>query len=138
MGIDKEPKIIKISDLLKIRNLSIPDYQRPYKWTPKTVNQLIDDIFINIDKSAYRLGTIVIYEDVKKNLLQIVDGQQRTLTIYLITRALLDFLRIDKEGQKKVPMILNRNERLDDFEPNSIFSFTNEITQYNLYTNYHF
>ncbi len=136
MGTDKEPKIIKISELLGIKNLSIPDYQRPYKWTPKNVNQLIDDIFINVDKSAYRLGTIVIFEDVEKNLLQIVDGQQRTLTIYLITRAILDFLKNDKEGQKKVPMILNRNERLENFEPKSSFAFTNEITQYNLYTNY--
>ncbi|MBR5580148.1 MAG: DUF262 domain-containing protein [Treponema sp.] len=138
MEIDREPQIIKVSDLLKIENLSIPDYQRPYKWTPKNINQLIDDIFRNIDKSAYRLGTIVINEsiDSRKTLLNIVDGQQRTLSIYLITRVLLDFLKNDKEGKKKVPMILNRNEKLEDFEPKSIFSFTNKITQYNLYTNY--
>ena len=88
MEIDREPQIIKVSDLLKIENLSIPDYQRPYKWTPKNINQLIDDIFRNIDKSAYRLGTIVINEsiDSRKTLLNIVDGQQRTLSIYLITR----------------------------------------------------
>ena len=30
---ENEPKIIKICDLLKIENLSIPDYQRPYAWT---------------------------------------------------------------------------------------------------------
>lgn len=42
---ENEPKIIKICDLLKIENLSIPDYQRPYKWGPKNVNQLLDDIF---------------------------------------------------------------------------------------------
>lgn len=133
-----EPKIIKICDLLRIENLSIPDYQRPYKWTPKNVNQLIDDIFINVDKSAYRLGTIVINEtlDSGKSILNIVDGQQRTLTIYLIARALLDFLKNDIEDQKKVPMILNRRENLDFFEPKAKFHFTNEITQFNLYTNY--
>ena len=59
MATTNEPKIIKICDLLRIENLSIPDYQRPYKWTSKNVNQLIDDIFINVDKSAYRLGDSV-------------------------------------------------------------------------------
>jgi len=33
-----------ISQLLK-QKLAIPDYQRAYKWQPKHVNQLIDDIF---------------------------------------------------------------------------------------------
>ena len=93
---ENEPKIIKICDLLKIENLSIPDYQRPYKWSPKNVNQLLDDIFLNVDKSAYRLGTIVINEnfDSKTNTVKynIVDGQQRTLTIYLIAKALLNYL----------------------------------------------
>lgn len=33
-----------IAQLLE-QKLTIPEYQRPYKWQPKHVNQLIDDIF---------------------------------------------------------------------------------------------
>ena len=137
---ENEPKIIKICDLLKIENLSIPDYQRPYKWSPKNVNQLLDDIFLNVDKSAYRLGTIVINEnfDSKTNTVKynIVDGQQRTLTIYLIAKALLNYLKTDVHGKELVAKILNRGEKLDELEPKSGFEFTNDITRYNLYTNY--
>lgn len=137
---ENEPKIIKICDLLKIENLSIPDYQRPYKWGPKNVNQLLDDIFLNVDKSAYRLGTIVINEnfDSKTNTVKynIVDGQQRTLTIYLIAKALLNYLKTDVHGKELVAKILNRGEKLDELEPKSGFEFTNDITRYNLYTNY--
>ena len=134
MSLEKEPIIIKISDLLKIKNLSIPDYQRPYKWTSKNVNQLLDDILINYNKSAYRLGTIVVHEDGSEY--KIVDGQQRTLTIYLIAKALLNYLRVDTNGKELSAMILNRGEKLDDFEPKSVFKFSNDITIHNLYNNY--
>ena len=41
---EEKPKIIQIKELLSIQNLCIPEYQRPYKWTIKNVNQLIDDM----------------------------------------------------------------------------------------------
>ena len=58
---NKQPKIIKVRELLTNGNLKIPSYQRPYKWTTKNVNQLIDDILIHKEKSEYRLGTLVIH-----------------------------------------------------------------------------
>lgn len=67
-----EKDIINIKDLLEIPNLKIPDYQRPYKWKIKNVNQLIDDILFHKDKQGYRLGTLVLHND-KENL-NIVDG----------------------------------------------------------------
>jgi len=81
------PQIIKTQDLFAKENLTIPDYQRPYKWTSKNVNQLIDDIVQHQTKSAYRLGTIVFYRD-EENRLNIVDGQQRTITLLLIALAI--------------------------------------------------
>ena len=137
---ENDLEIIAICNLLKIKDLSIPDYQRPYKWSPKNVNQLLDDVFLNVDKSAYRLGTIVINKafDSKWNTVKynIVDGQQRILTIYLIAKALLNYLKTDSHGKELVSKILNRGEKLDELEPKSEFEFTNDITRYNLYTNY--
>lgn len=42
--------IFTIKDFLAKDNLSIPPYQRPYKWTEKNVNQLIEDILENFGK----------------------------------------------------------------------------------------
>lgn len=72
--------IITIKELLEINNLEIPNYQRPYNWKIKNVNQLIDDILFHKDKKGYRLGTLVLHDD--KTNLNIVDGQQRVITIF--------------------------------------------------------
>lgn len=78
-----------ISTLLS-GTLTIPNYQRPYKWQPKNVNQLIDDIFSHRTKSCYRLGTVVLHQhgEGEQVSLDIVDGQQRLLTLTLICAAL--------------------------------------------------
>ncbi|HIF5668517.1 TPA: DUF262 domain-containing protein [Vibrio parahaemolyticus] len=78
-----------IAQLLE-HKLTIPEYQRPYKWQPKHVNQLIDDIFNHRAKPCYRLGTVVLHQDKgseskkKDDALNIVDGQQRLLTLTLL------------------------------------------------------
>lgn len=68
--------------------LTIPAYQRPYKWSARQVNQLIDDILYHRErgKSAYRLGTMVVHRDGVRN---VVDGQQRLYTLSLLATALL-------------------------------------------------
>lgn len=72
-----------ISHLL-VQKLAIPNYQRAYKWQPKHVNQLIDDIFHHRIKPCYRLGTVVLHQDKDNDVLNIVDGQQRLLTLSLL------------------------------------------------------
>lgn len=79
--------IKKVEEILFNTSLNIPHYQRPYKWSIKNVNQLIDDILLHSDKTAYRLGTIVMHRD--RSVLNIVDGQQRLLTLSLIAFELL-------------------------------------------------
>ncbi len=68
--------------------LAIPEYQRPYKWTAKNANQLLDDIIeaMNANKEVYRVGTLILHKDGEKY--NIVDGQQRTITFSLLLRAL--------------------------------------------------
>ncbi|MCO6553237.1 MAG: DUF262 domain-containing protein [Gilliamella sp.] len=71
-----------ISNLLSLA-LAIPEYQRPYKWDTRHVNQLIDDILAYKKKTRYRIGTIVLHQE-KEAKFNIVDGQQRLLTLTLI------------------------------------------------------
>ena len=82
------PKIITLSELFK-KSLSIPLYQRPYRWGEKEVAQLLNDILHHQHKKEYRLGTLVIHQninaiDAQIKTLDIVDGQQRFLTLSLI------------------------------------------------------
>lgn len=77
--------------------LMIPEYQRPYKWSAKNANQLLDDIeeAMNTNKEVYRVGTLILHHNKDGNY-DIVDGQQRTITFALLLKALeiesIDFL----------------------------------------------
>ncbi len=84
-------RIITIQELFKLE-LAVADYQRPYKWSERSVNLLIDDLKeIAQDPSGihYRLGTIIVHKD--SNKLNIVDGQQRVITLALLLIALYEF-----------------------------------------------
>ncbi|RLD62777.1 MAG: DUF262 domain-containing protein [Bacteroidetes bacterium] len=62
-------------------NLAIPDYQRIYCWDEKNVIKLLEDINDYADKK-YHLGTIILHK--KDNKYDIVDGQQRLVTLSLL------------------------------------------------------
>lgn len=116
-----------------MENLSIPDYQRPYKWTEKNINQLFEDIDTHKKKRAYRLGTLVFHESDEK--LNIVDGQQRTISLMLAVRALIN----ERMDEKSKDPITRKDLRdalaiLDKkmFEP----SFESLISITNLHKNY--
>lgn len=101
-----KPELINIKQLVTTANLNIPAYQRPYKWSAKNVNQLIDDILFFKHKPAYRLGTIVYHldkktDDIEPNIkLNIVDGQQRTITLLLIGLAIANDSVLQEKLQK--------------------------------------
>lgn len=88
-GTSLEPikDVLSVSDLLLTPRMTIPSYQRPYKWTSKNLSQLFDDIALHRDKRPYRLGTVVFHRD--NESLNIVDGQQRAVTLILAVRALI-------------------------------------------------
>jgi uncharacterized protein with ParB-like and HNH nuclease domain len=77
-----------LEEIFKICNLRIPCYQRPYTWSKKHVDQLLDDIRKNMREEdlLFRLGTIILHKDPKdpKEEVNIVDGQQRLVTLSII------------------------------------------------------
>jgi hypothetical protein len=72
--------------ILKIEgDFLVPGYQRGYRWGPQEVGQLVRDIFDNL-KNNYCLQPIVVK---RTNCgWELVDGQQRLTTLYLLVRAL--------------------------------------------------
>lgn len=68
--------------------LDVPAYQRPYKWTAKNANQLLNDIDESMkqNKEVYRVGTLILHRHEKDGRMtyDIVDGQQRMITFSLL------------------------------------------------------
>ena len=62
----------------------IPSYQRGYRWGETEVVRLLDDIYSTEGKWAYCLQPVVVRNDGDKY--EVIDGQQRLTTIYLIYR----------------------------------------------------
>lgn len=122
MGVDGKAKILSLDDLFKL-SLSIPGYQRPYKWLERNALEMLDDMQDAIEKARndkrlkYRFGTIILH---KRNdgRLDIVDGQQRVLTLHLIKRRLRELKGLVPDSID-VPVALG-----------------NEITQRNIRKNY--
>ncbi len=83
-----------ISDLLGM-NFFIPAYQRGYRWTEQQVKDLLKDIwdFIESDPSKedwYCLQPIVV--QVNNEQWEVIDGQQRLTTVFLILKYLEKFV----------------------------------------------
>ena len=112
-----------IKDLFNGRVFEIPIYQRGYAWERPEVEQLIQDIqdSMNDKQLHYYIGSIVTYRLPEnrnsKPILQVIDGQQRLTTIYLLLCVLrklnkLWFTQYDPqltfENRRKSSDILNR------------------------------
>ena len=85
--------------------LSIPNYQRPYKWSEKNVLQLFEDIVQANDsnRERYRMGTLILHKAEKDDgapTYEIVDGQQRVITLTLLLRAFCQVLEVQSEEGK--------------------------------------
>ncbi|MFN8107492.1 MAG: DUF262 domain-containing protein [Nocardioidaceae bacterium] len=76
-----------VKELLSEERIRIPDYQRPYKWTVRNVAQLIDDVEMFRSSGRYRIGTVILHANDQGHL-DLVDGQQRYLTLSLIAHHL--------------------------------------------------
>ncbi|MBZ0147438.1 MAG: DUF262 domain-containing HNH endonuclease family protein, partial [Pseudorhodoplanes sp.] len=69
----------------------VPDYQREYVWTEKEVQQLLADIneqFDTTDRREYFIGTVLVSPSEERNHFEVIDGQQRLTTLFLLLCAL--------------------------------------------------
>ena len=89
------PRVLNFYHLLNYC-FNIPEYQRGYRWEKKQVEDLLNDIKDFIDKRSanlvkenefYCLQPVVVYKTSDYNY-DVIDGQQRLTTLYLILQAL--------------------------------------------------
>lgn len=119
--------VVSVFELLSDGSLRIPIYQRPYRWTSKNVQQLFADV-AHHRSGQYRLGTIVFHRD--GDLKNIVDGQQRTITLLLAVRALISH----RHQTIADPALRQDLDRLATEMASP--SFTSEVSKANIRANY--
>lgn len=66
----------------------VPSYQRGYRWGETEVVRLLDDIYATEGKRNYCLQPVVVRKNGDRY--ELIDGQQRLTTLYLIYRYLND------------------------------------------------
>ena len=96
------------------KDFIIPHYQRGYRWEAQEVEELLDDLW-NFEKTSnkgefYCLQPIVLQKK-DEDTYNILDGQQRLTTLYLIL-AFLEELRKDS-GYSQSLFMLNYETRSD-------------------------
>lgn len=123
MSDDRENTIKEtaVAELLRM-NFSIPGYQRGYRWTEQQVNDLLNDIneFEPENGSWYCLQPLVVMKN-KDEKWEVIDGQQRLTTIYLILAYLGETYKYTieyetREGSKGFLENINENEAKDNID----------------------
>lgn len=107
------PTTLSINQLLGSSNeqFVIPAYQRRYSWGEKQWSDLFNDIKLLNQQDSHLLGTILCLTSdysVGVNLLELVDGQQRTTTLTILLKALADKFKdlTQEEIHKEIESLL--------------------------------
>lgn len=104
-----------IGSLFSGNKFFIPTYQRKYSWSNDEKNssgqlkELWDDISEALGSMKHFFGTLIFKEGKKSGLTEtyeIIDGQQRLTTLYILLSVLID----------KLPETLSNGEKKEDYE----------------------
>lgn len=79
--------VAEIMSIIEDTYSYIPLLQRNYKWSMECASELAEDLwnaYKNDGDRTYQLNMITIYNNKKENSLQILDGQQRLITLKLL------------------------------------------------------
>lgn len=97
---------------IKRGNIIIPNFQRNYVWTQKQASGLIESILIGLP-----IPQIFIFEDKKMgtNKYQVIDGQQRLLSIYFFVNGRFPKVNRRDRGVNSKSIISNINLLDDNF-----------------------
>jgi len=115
------------ADLNSVFNnrLLIPDYQRAYSWKTKQVRQFFEDLEYavtnNFEESTekYHYFGTVVFEDKQRKYTNggysvkeydIVDGQQRLITVSIFARVLIDIITTMEENKRLDTTKINTTE----------------------------
>lgn len=122
---NKNLKIIPVSSIFTNIRYVIPIYQRNYAWGIMEIEQLIEDIDSSINNSNiknYFLGNLIVNQT-DNNVYEVIDGQQRLTTLFLLENYLginlaKDALRFEarEKSNRTLSMLFkgNSNELMEE------------------------
>lgn len=90
----------------------IPEYQRPYTWGEDEITTLFDDIWsfsldrLQDNEASYFLGCVVSNKE--NGIRQIIDGQQRITSLFLLLRAIFSKLENEEIKSEKVSNFISK------------------------------
>ncbi|MDO4634469.1 MAG: DUF262 domain-containing HNH endonuclease family protein [Streptococcus sp.] len=131
---DKNLKMIPVSRIFSNVHYEIPIYQRNYAWETDQIEQLIEDI--NSSKDDYFLGNLIVNQK-DNNVYEVIDGQQRLTTLYLLERYLgipfaKDALRFEarEKSNRTLSALPDTNQLTDELQSAEIKSGFKIIDDY--------
>lgn len=107
-----------VKDLLSsgaVHKFVIPEYQRPYAWSEDEVETLFNDLLeftkktLNHKDQTYFLGSVVSYTN-ENGEQEIIDGQQRITSLFLLLRAIYTKLQEPQEKTDEAQNFISKIE----------------------------
>lgn len=115
---DNHLKMIPVSKIFSDVHYEVPIYQRNYAWGSDQIEQLIEDI--RSTKNDYFLGNLIVNQK-ENNVYEVIDGQQRLTTLFLLERYLgiafaNDALRFEArdKANRTLATLPNTNQLTDE------------------------
>lgn len=91
----EQPKLMSVNDIFNNVEYVVPIYQRNYAWGKDQIDRLIQDIRdVSSGAESYYLGSLIVNQ-AGPNRYEVIDGQQRLTTLYLIS------LYLDKQLKER-------------------------------------
>lgn len=128
-------EVLKVSEIFTSKRYKIPIYQRNYAWKLKQIEDLIDDI--RGAKGDYFLGNLIVNQK-DSDVYEVIDGQQRLTTLYLLQKYLgmdipNDSLYFEaREKSNKTLLVIGtdkENNLLEELESKEIIDGYKSITE---------
>ena len=121
---DNHLKMIPVSKIFSDVHYEVPIYQRNYAWDSDQIEQLIEDI--RSTKNDYFLGNLIVNQK-ENNVYEVIDGQQRLTTLFLLERYLgiafaNDALRFEArdKANRTLATLPNTNQLTDQLQSSEI------------------
>jgi uncharacterized protein with ParB-like and HNH nuclease domain len=116
--------------LFSQRRYRIPRYQRPYAWGIDQVSELWEDLITNSE--PYFLGSLIFNTQFEKEegVVDIIDGQQRLLTITILSAVLRDVTK--SISSDRANLFQRKDIAIEDRNGNESFRVTpaDSLTEY--------
>ena len=119
MKVSQEPQ--KLSSILEDKYFKVPLYQREYSWTLNEVSDLYYDILESLkEEEGHFFGSLLLYKPESKKEVEIVDGQQRLTTIFLLLYAILKEIEFSNKTKaidkiRSLLFVVDSNNLAEDF-----------------------